>query len=79
MPQGKLKAKAKLPASVAKKKAKAAKGPAISRKSECFPLFHCSMQVVLPVSFIVKLAIATICDLGSDLTLANRCKMKIIT
>jgi hypothetical protein len=34
MPQGKLKAKAKLPASVAKKKAKAAKGPAISRKSK---------------------------------------------
>lgn len=40
MPQGKLKAKAKVPASVAKKKAKAAKGPGISRKSKFHFLFR---------------------------------------
>lgn len=39
MPQGKLKAKAKVPASVAKKKAKAAKGPGISRKSKLTSVF----------------------------------------
>uniref|UniRef100_A0A1B6FT80 Uncharacterized protein n=1 Tax=Cuerna arida TaxID=1464854 RepID=A0A1B6FT80_9HEMI len=34
MPQGKLRTKAKLPANVAKKKAKATKGPTVSRKSK---------------------------------------------